>query len=557
MLLVTNLQVTRKHSANKAREQTLKRRSIFALTLCALLNMNQSTSLAEEKTAPNVAYTEGGAKECEALTGNRIGAGTVENAEWVERGTPLLGLWQRVVLRVALKGTSPGIEVPRDFCRVTAKVRPVPGSEITVGVWMPQPWNGKLLGTGGGGFNGGLEIAAFTLKNPVGDGYTGLATDAGHGTTESAKFAYESAEKLKDYGYRANHLGAEFAKALIASYYGKPVQRAYFHGCSNGGRDALMLARRFPEDYDGIIAGAPAADFTNLMSRFIWNQQAVVAAPELGNKLKLVGDTAMVQCDALDGVKDGLLENPLNCPFDPAELQCKYRDGPDCLNTAEVTALRKIYSGPRLSDGTQIYPGQPVGGEGVEDNWTGLFDTSEETLGSEGLRWMVHRDPKWRVDRFDLARDSALAKERIGSIVNANDPDLSAFLGRDGKLMLYHGWNDVAIPATATLDYYAALRETLGPQMDDHVRLFMIPGMMHCGGGPGATDFDALGELDRWVESGKPPDRIIATEYDPPSRILVLPGSKKVGTRPLCPWPEVAHYTGSGSTNDAANFSCK
>jgi hypothetical protein len=536
----------------------MKLLSTFALALCAALSAYQSPALASENAAPaSGTSAAGGARQCEALKGQRLGGGTVEEAEWVKQGTPLLSLAQRMVFRVALKGRSPGIDAPRDFCRVTARLRPVPGSQVKVGVWLPQPWNGKMLGAGGGGFNGGLEIAAFTLKDPVGRGYAALATDAGHETVESAKFAAESVEQLKDYGYRANHVGAEFAKALIATYYGKPVQRAYFHGCSNGGRDALMEARRFPEDYDAIIAGAPAADFTNLMSRFIWNRQAIESAPTLDDKLKRVGAAVMAKCDALDGVKDGLLENPLNCPFNPAELQCKNGDGPNCLNTAEVAALRKIYSGPRLPDGKQIYPGQPVGGEAVKDNWKGLFDLSEETLGSEGLRWMVHRDPKWSVDRFDLARDSALAKERVGAIVDSNDPDLSAFMSRGGKLMLYHGWNDMAIPATATLDYQAALRKTLGPVADQQVRLFMVPGLMHCGGGPGATYFDALGELDRWVESGKAPERIIATEYDPPSRILVLPGSKKVGTRPLCSWPKVAHYNRSGSTKDAANFSCK
>jgi hypothetical protein len=538
----------------------MKRLSTFALALCAALSAYSSTSAAAEKARPasgTVASASGGAKQCEALKGKRLGVGTVEEAEWVERGTPLLSLMQRIMFRVALKGTSPGIDAPHDFCRVTAKVRPVPGSEITVGVWLPQPWNGKMLGAGGGGFNGGLGIAAFALMNPTAKGYAALATDAGHETSESAKFAYESVEKLKDYGYRANHLGAEFGKALIATYYGKPVQRAYFHGCSNGGRDALMLARRFPSDYDAIIAGAPAADFTGLMSRFVWNQQAVNSAPKLGDKLKLLGDAVMKQCDALDGVKDGLLDNPLNCPFDPAALQCKSGDGPDCLNAAEVGALRKIYGGPRLADGTQIYPGQTVGGESVEENWKGLIELPRDSLGSEGLRWMVHRDPKWTIDRFDLARDSALAKERVGTIVDSNDPDLSGFMSRGGKLLLYHGWNDLAIPATATLDYHAALRKTLGPVADQQVRLFMVPGLLHCGGGPGATDFDQLGELDRWVETGKAPDRIVAIEYDPPSRVLVLPGSKKVGTRPLCPWPKVAHYDGSGSTKDAANFSCK
>jgi pimeloyl-ACP methyl ester carboxylesterase len=529
----------------------------FALILCAALSACQFTTPAESAARLGGTIASGSAKQCEALAGTRLGAATIEKASWIKRGTPFLGFVMRTMVWFAAGGKSLGLDAPMDFCRVTAKLRPVPGSEITAGVWLPQQWTGKLIGFGGAGFSGGLSLAPFSLKGVMEKGYAGMATDAGHEDAESAKFAYESVETMKDYAYRANHLGTEFAKALIASYYGRPVQRAYFQGCSNGGRDALMLARRFPADYDGIVAGAPPADFTGLMSRFIWNQQAADSAPGLEDKLELVGDAVTAQCDALDGVEDGVLENPLKCAFDPAALQCQGDDAPDCLTAAEVAALRKIYGGPRLSDGTQIYPGQPVGGESLEDNWEGLFHLSPENLGTEAYRWMVHRDPEWTVDRFDLARDSALAKERVGPIVSANDPDLSAFMSRGGKLLLYHGWNDVAIPATATLDYHAALRKTLGPVADRQVRLFMVPGLMHCGGGPGATDFDSLGELDRWVESGQAPDRIIAAEYDPPSRVLVIPGSKKVGTRPLCPWPKTAHYNGSGSTKDAANFICQ
>lgn len=536
----------------------MKRLLAPAFAVWAGLCVCQSISWVAEaasKSAPTVSSPVG-EKQCEALAGTRVGSGFIEQAEWVERGNSLISLKQRIMFMLALKRLSLGLEAMADHCHVIAKVRPAPGSEITVGVWLPQPWNGKLLGVGGGGFNGGLTVASFLVSEPLAQGYASVATDAGHDDTESAKFGYDSVEQLKDYGYRANHVGAEVAKALIASYYKSPIKRAYFHGCSNGGRDALMLARRFPEDYDGIISGAPAADFTNLMSRFVWNQRAIDAAPKLRDKIKLVGDAVMAKCDALDGLEDNLLENPLKCSFDPAELQCKNGDGPDCLNAAEVSSLRKIYSGPRLTDGTQIYPGMPVGGEAIEKNWTAwLFDLPP--MGPETFRWMVHRDPTWEIGRFDLVRDTALANERLGPIVNSNDPDLSAFMSRGGKLLMYHGWNDAAIPAGATLDYFAALRGKLGPVADRQARLFMIPGMMHCGEGPGASQFDKLTVLDRWVESGTAPERIIATEYDPPAGLIVLPGAKKLGTRPLCAWPGTAHYNGAGSTDDAVNFVCR
>ena len=511
------------------------------LALCAAL-----TSCARGGDVP---------ESCSGLLGTQFDAATIENTEWISRGDPLLPLFRRALVWVMTRG---GLELnaPVDFCHVTAKARPAPGSEITIEVWLPESWKGKLLGVGGAGFNGSGIAAGFFAKDNLAQGYAVVSTDAGHEATDSAKFAYDSEESLKDYGYRANHLGAQFAKALAAAYYAKPVQRAYFQGCSNGGRDALMVAQRFPEDYDGILAGAPAADFSGVMSRFVWNRIVVEGAPKLGDKLQLVHGAIMAKCDALDGVQDGLLENPLACGFDPAELRCKNGEGPDCLNAAEVDVLQKVYAGPRLPDGTQVYAGQPVGAETVEGGWDGWITGEVSDGGPEFFRWMVYRDPAWEISRFDLARDSALAKERVGPIVDAN-PDLSAFMRRGGKLMLYHGWNDAAIPAGATLDYYASMRKAVGAAADQQVRLFMVPGLAHCWGGPGPTFFDKMAEMERWVESGVAPDRIVATEYDPPVNFFPLAHSKKVRTRPLCPWPTVARYKGSGSTDDAASFACQ
>lgn len=268
----------------------------------------------------------------------------------------------------------------------------------------------------------------------------------------------------------------------------------------------------------------------------------------------------MAKCDALDGVKDQMLENPTACSFDPAELQCKSGEGADCLTANEVGALRKIYAGPSLSDGTKVYAGMPVGGEGLENNWDAWIakkDSTQAMFALESYRWMVYGDPDWELDRFDIDREYPKAKERLVPIMHSNDPDLSGFVKRNGRLLMYHGWNDAAIPAGASLDYHASVRETLGPIADEHVRLFMIPGMMHCFGGLGPSDYDLLDELDRWVESGTAPERIVATEYDPPALLGPAPGAKAVRTRPLCPWPKVSRYTGKGSTDDAANFHCE
>jgi feruloyl esterase len=489
-----------------------------------------------------------------------LDSAAIENAVLVERGTQQVGFFKRMMARILFGDGLPDVRAPVDFCRVTAKLRSSPGSQITAEVWLPPQWNGKLLAFGGGGFNGGLSAAGLVLLAPLKKGYAGIATDAGHADTESAKFTHDLPEQYKDYAYRANHIAAGFLRSLATSFYGAPVKRAYFHGCSNGGRDALMEARRFPEDYDGIIVGAPAAAWSKLMVSFAWNAQAAHAAPELEDKLKLVQNAVIAKCDALDGVKDQLIENPPNCKFDPAELQCKGSDGSSCLTASEVTALSKIYEGPRLTDGTQVYAGMPVGGEGLKGNWDSWIakkDSGQAGFARETFRWMVYGDPKWEISRFDIDRDYAKAQERMAPMMNSDDPDLSGFVGHGGKLLLYHGWNDAAIPAGATVDYYESVRQTLGPAADEHVRLFMVPGLMHCGGGVGPTDFDLLGQIDRWVESSQAPERILANEYDPPAVFGPAPKAKVVRTRPLCPWPKVAHYKGSGSTDDAANFACE
>jgi hypothetical protein len=323
-----------------------------------------------------------------------------------------------------------------------------------------------------------------------------------------------------------------------------------------------MGARRFPEDYDGIIAGMPATSFTRLVGiSFLWNHAASMSAPKLGSKLPMVYDAVLKKCDALDGVTDRVLENPLQCKFDPAALQCKSGDGADCLNSSEVTALRRIYSGPRLKDGTQVLPGQPVGGEALPTNWD-IWIMAEKSMqagmGEEFLRWMVYGDPKWNKSQFDVDRDYPVAMERAAPIVDSDDPDLSGFLGKGGKLIIHHGWADAAVPAGSTLNYYDGLRKQMGAAADRQVRLFMVPGMLHGSGGVDApTFYDMLSELDRWVEGGSAPERVIASKYERNQPYFFGDRGKALRTRPLCAWPMTAHYNGSGSTDDAENFNCK
>lgn len=488
---------------------------------------------------------------CARLAGTSVGGGQIVSAASVASGGSLA-----TGPLSALKATAP-------FCRVSAVLRPVPGSEIQVEVWLPEAWNGKLLAVGGGGFSGGLDSVAITLRSGLAEGYVGLATDAGHRTVDGAGWAAGQPEKVIDWGHRANHVGAVFAKSLIGAHYGRPATRAYFNACSNGGRDALMEANRYPEDYDGIIAGAPAFDWTGMTSAFLWYHQTIFETPgaaSLPTKIKAVSEAIRAKCDALDGVSDGILENPRACRFDPAELACKGGDDKSCLTKGEADALRKIYEGPRLQSGQRVYSGLALGDEDIPANANGWLDPSPQgtgAFGTEFFRWMVHRDPNWKPESFQLDRDYPLAVQTMGSIVDVG-PDLRPFAARGGKLILWHGWSDARVPAEHTINYYDDVRRKIGARSaKKSVRLFMAPGMAHCFGGPGPNKFDMVRELDRWVEQGKPPEQVIATKFDNDILAMVGQPAKPLRTRPLCPWPQTAHYKGKGSTDDAGSFVCR
>jgi feruloyl esterase len=485
--------------------------------------------------------SESNVDACAALTGMKVESGIVEGAEKFAKDATVVG------------GETAGAKVAANLCRARVRLQPVPGSNIKVEVWLPETWNNKLFGFGGAGFDGSLSPGGANLLNKaVRDGYAAVETDVGHKPVPGLQaWVHKQPEKVVDFGHRGNHLAAVVAKQVIAAFYGSPVKHSYFMGCSNGGRDALMEVTRYPEDYDGVIAGAPARLYLEVLTQLIWYHQAVLGpdgAPNLASKLNLVHEAIIKKCDRLDGVKDGMLANPLLCRFDPAELQCKRADAPTCLTNAEVGALRKIYGGSQLSNGEQILNGPALGSEGVADNWTAWVTTPQTAaFGQEFYRWMVFDDPAWKIEDFKLDRDYPIGRERVAPIVDVSTADLSAFTRRGGKLIIYQGWDDPIIAAASTIDYYEAVRERIGSAADDHVRLFMVPGMGHCAGGPGATSFDMQPELEKWVERGEAPERVIA----------VKPDSDPPFSRPLCAWPKTAHYNGSGSNRDAANFTCK
>jgi hypothetical protein len=499
------------------------------------------------------------AASCESLSTLTLPETTITTAESVPAGTfaPPYGNAVR--------------ELPA-FCRVTGVIAPTSDSNIRFEIWLPvSGWNSKFLGVGNGGFAGSISYEA--LGGDLRRGYATAATDTGHeGEAADASWAYKHPENVTDFGYRALHKTAANAKAVIQAFYGQPAQRSYFDSCSNGGREALMEAQRFPEDYDGILAGAPANFWTHMLASGIDVTKAVYGNPAayISNmKTPAITAAALAACDAQDGVKDGVISNPQQCHFDPSMLLCKEKDSHTCLTAPQIGALKKLYSGGQDSHGKQIFPGFMPGVEHPDwAQWVIGFGPG----GSAGavymenyFRYMVFDDPAWNPLTANADTAMRTADEKTARVLNATEPDLSRFYNRGGKLILYHGWNDQAISPLNTVNYYESVLRTMGKQKaDGFIRLYMVPGMEHCLAGPGANSFGQLGRptakgaqqgiytaLEQWVESGAPPADIVATKYagDNSSKGVQM-------TRPVCAYPQIAKYKGSGDSNDSVNFAC-
>ena len=459
------------------------------------------------------------------------------------------------------------------FCRVTAEAKPTSDSDIKMEVWLPAAgWNGKLQGIGNGGFAGLIDD--MQLGMAVKAGYAAVASDAGHtGSPIDAAWAIGHPEKVIDFGHRGIHEMTRVAKALVRTYYGKAARRSYFAGCSDGGREALMEAQRYPEDYEGILAGAPANNWTSLLATAAYDTQALTLDPASfipPAKIATIAAAVNAACDELDGVRDGILNDPRQCKFDPATIQCKAEDSDKCLTGPQVTALQKLYAGTVDSKGRVVYPGYVPGAEEGPGGWA-LWITGpapQKSLmaffGKGFFTDFVHEKPDWDFKDFHVDEDLKAATEKTAQALNATDPDLKAFKARGGKLILYHGWNDPAITGLNTVNYYQSVIKKMGQNdVDSFVRLYMAPGMQHCGGGPGPDSFGQVGELrfdepshsvdaslEQWVEKGTAPSTIIASKFEGQDR------SQPKMTRPLCVYSQTAKYKGSGDTNDAANFAC-
>jgi feruloyl esterase len=468
--------------------------------------------------------------------------------------------------------TPPGLTTPLTnlpaFCRVRGAIKPQAESNIQFEVWLPlMNWNGKYNGVGNGGFAGSISFAA--MANALRRGYATASTDTGH-VGGGAVWALGRPDLIADFGYRSLHETTVKAKIVIRAFYGKRANYSYYTGCSKGGQQALAEAQRFPADFDGIVAGAPANNWTRLFSGFIHNEQALLNDPESWippSKLPLIADAVNAKCDAIDRIVDGVLDDPRKCDFDPESLTCPQgEDTSTCLTPKQVTALEKIYRGLRTNAGTQIYPGWLPGAETGAGGWsawiTGPTPTPGASLqgmfGNEFYKNMVFDDPDWNFSTFNPDTDVPFALVEAGPLVDSADIDLRAFKRRGGKLLMYHGWNDPAISALGSIDYFEDVvtffkgrredREDALEEVQNFFRLFLAPGMQHCSGGPGPNTFDALRALEEWVERGVAPDHIIASH---------LTEGVVDRTRPLCVYPKVAVYTGEGSTDEAENFVCR
>jgi feruloyl esterase len=461
------------------------------------------------------------------------------------------------------------------FCRVQGVSKPSSDSHIAFEVWLPQPanWNTKFLSSGEGGFAGTLNYTRNGLDGGLDElvrrGYATASTDTGH-VTSDPWWAVGHPERAIDYLYRAKHVVTVAAKGIIAAYYGRPASHSYFSSCSNGGRQGLLEAQRYPEDFDGFVIGAPWNFQSHSNAGFVWDTQALSApgAAIPAEKLPAINKAVLAACDANDGLADGVIADPRRCRFDPTVLTCKGSDTNECLTPPQVTALQKIYQGPKNPrTGQAIFPGFAMGGE---TGWSGLVANRSATgLPNGYFANLVFENQQWDYRTFNFDSDIAKADEKIGKMGNAVSTDYSAATRRGVKIIQYHGWNDQTLQPAYSPDYYDQVVTANGglAATQNFYRLFMVPGMTHCNGGPGATSFGAVGQqippvrdathdiqtaLETWVERGTPPAQLVATKFTDDkasTRAVKL-------TRPLCLYPTTARYKGMGDPNDAANFAC-
>lgn len=427
----------------------------------------------------------------------------------------------------------------RRFCRVTGVIE----REIRFELWLPPEWNGRFLGVGNGGYTGAINYPSLSLG--LARGFAVASTDTGHQTPTGffdSSWVAGHPERLENFGHRAHHLLPDRAKLIVRAFYGRPAEFAYFDGCSSGGWQGLTEAQRYPADYDGIVAGAPANNFVRLQTRAFWLASLERANPAgiLGPAdIALLSRAAVAQCDPADGVRDGIMSDPRGCGFEPASLLCRSGQSGACLSQAQVERARLIYGPYSTRRGLALYPGNAYGVPPIA-TLPGV-DLAEPML----MQAIPPAERRWTAATFDSDRDIPPLEARFGASLGASNPDLRAFAARGGKLIVYHGWTDGLLSPWNSIGYWEAVNRRMGARnVPSFFRLFMAPGVDHCRGGVGPDRFDALAAVMAWRERGQAPDRLIAATAS---------GNR---TRPLCPHPQVARWSGTGSSDDAASFRC-
>jgi hypothetical protein len=447
-------------------------------------------------------------------------------------------------------------------CRVAGVI----GNSTTFLLMLPYTWNQRFLMGGNGGYAGAINRG---IMNEATSGYAVASTNTGHEQSPGggARWAFRNPEAQRDFGYLAVHRTVEVAKSIIKAFYGSPPRYSYFAGCSNGGRQGLMEAQRYPDDFNGIASAAPAAHMTRTGASFLKNIQAAFPNPSYFEhplitkaNLDLLSAKVLDACDAIDGLRDGIINDPRDCDFNLSSVKSCPADRPgnDCFTSAQRNAIARIYAPTTDERGQIIYPGQPFGGENLAGGWEAWITGSDPGLMrelhvpnaqamfmTEGAKYFIFNDPNWDYSRYhgSFAKDATTWR----TILDADNPDLSRFAAHNGKLLLWHGWADPALNPLATVDYYSKV-VARDPHAKSYVKLYMLPGVLHCGGGPGPSNAPWLDALTTWVEKGVAPDRLIATNNASPGRATM--------SRPLCPYPARAEYKGSGNPNDAASFVC-
>jgi feruloyl esterase len=509
---------------------TVLRRAALLAVACIIVLIGMTLTLATATTS------------CESLTGLMLSHAKITSAANVAAGAfrpPVAGP----------AGNNNAYAALPSFCRVTATLTPSSDSDIKIELWLPRSgWNGKFEAVGNGGWAGSIPFGSIAAA--LAAGFAGAGTDTGH-TGNNADFALGHPEKMTDFGYRSTHEMTVQSKLIINSYYGVPAKLSYFNGCSQGGRQGLAEAQRYPQDFNGIIAGASAINQMRMHAartalNMNVNKDADSVIPK--TKYEMIHNAVLQACDGLDGVKDGVIENPASCKFDYAKLLCHGADGTDCLTKGQVESAKAMTS--TLKDpktGKTLFDGHLM--IGSELGWATIGGPQPLNLSVSGMQNVVFQDKKWDYHTMNFSTDLDRASASDGGATATTDPNLKPFFDHGGKLLMYHGWSDPQVNPLNSVNYYADVVKTVGKKTaSNSIALFMIPGMNHCSGGPGTDTFDKLQVMEDWVAKGKTPTRIVASH---------LTSGKADKTRPLCPYGQIARYTGSGDTNDAANFTCK